>query len=129
MRHQAKPSPSAEVDDTAECAIKLFECSHRHRIHHLLVKLRVRFGGLQTVLHRNVGLIEANRPVPRRGGAPGIDIYDFHALAGKAHRVISHNRSGVRYRIGLRRPEFQFLETYLHCRLCSGARETIGSMA
>ena len=82
--HEAQPAPAAEVQTPPERAIELLERTHGDRVDHLLVELRIRLGGLQAVLHGDVGVVQIHGPEPHRRRAGGVHVDHLDAPPDKA---------------------------------------------
>src|SRR4029079_6776081 len=78
VRHKTQSPPSTEINDAAERAVELLERTHGDRVHHLLVELRVRFRRLESVLHRDVYVIEIDGLEPDGRGGSRVYINDFN---------------------------------------------------
>jgi hypothetical protein len=78
VRHQAQALATPEAKPPSQCTVEVLQDPRRDRIDHLLVELRIRFGGFETLLHRNRGIVEWHRAVIQVGR--GVVVDDLEAV-------------------------------------------------
>lgn len=75
---------SPKLKAASQCDFEILDDLHRHGIHHLLVKSRVEFGGLETALHKNGGVIKVDGLVKAAGHS--IVVENFNARTARTRR-------------------------------------------
>jgi len=78
----------------AQRPLEVADGGHGHRVHHLLVELRISLRGLQSVPRQQVGVLQVDGLVEAAAG--GVEVHHLHVLA--------------------HRPGAQFLPGYLECQ-------------